>query len=269
MPKNKLLLFFLPLLFFIFPPIAKAQIVINEFSSGTTSDWIELYNISTQSANLSAYKLMDSGSNDKILSGEIASGGFVSFSFSNWLNNDGDSVRLFKEDFLVDLIGYGGNDQVCPAGSGESIGRYPDGNSTIERFSGPTRDSSNNSSTLNPCPTPTPTPTPTSTATPTPTPTPTPTKTPTPTPTKTPTSKPSPREEPIVESETPDNSQILGLREQLKTPEPEEEKTPKKKFPVFPVILIIVGAGLMGFAGYTLFKKMKSEGYNNQSEENN
>ena len=110
----------------------------------------------------------------------------------------------------------------------------------------------------------------TQTPSPSPSPLPAPTPVKTSTPTKTPTPKPSPKEEIVLESQTSNSDQVLGLREQLKTLEPEgDEESPKKKFPVLPVILIIFGAGLMGFAGYTLFKKMKTEGYNNQSEENN
>lgn len=266
--KSKILqtLILVSSLFFLVPAQVKAQVVINEFNSGTTSDWVELYNISTQSANLSSYKLMDSGSNDKILSGEIAPGGFVSFNFSNWLNNDGDTVRLFKADVLVDSISYGGNSQVCLAGNGESIGRYPDGNSTIERFLTPTRDLSNNSATLNPCPTPTstptPTPTPAPTASPTPTPTTAPTKTPTPSPTKSPTPKPASTPE---ESATP-QSLVLGLRGETASPLAMSKPETKKKFPLLSFILIFSGLVFLGGAGFLVFKIQK-EGYNNGSGE--
>lgn len=235
------------LIFVLFPLTANAQIVINEFSSGTTSDWIELYDVSTESTDLSSYKLMDSGTNNKILSGTISPSGFISFSFSNWLNNGGDTVRLFKNDVLVDSIPYGGSDQVCTAGASESIGRYPDGNNTVERFSTQTRDFSNNSTTLNPCPTPTPEPTNTPTPTPTPTHTSTATPNPTAAPTKTPvsTSTKSPTPKPTIISSPSSTSEelVLGIQNSTYTPQasPEEEASSEKNFPIFPVILIVTG----------------------------
>jgi len=180
---NRILLIFgiLVIWLFAFPQKIFAQVVINEFSSGTTSDWVELYNTGSQSIDLSTYILTDSGTNTKNLQGTLNGGSFISFSFSNWLNNStADAVKLFNNSALIDSIYYGSENQVCFAESNNSIGRYPDGNNTIDRFLSPTRDLSNNSVTLYPCPTPTPTflptPSPTPTLTPSPTPTPTPTK---------------------------------------------------------------------------------------------
>lgn len=249
--------FFLGFVFFIsFPEIAKAQVLINEFSSGTTSDWIELYNISTESADLSSYKLMDSSTNDKPLSGSIPPGGFASFNFSNWLNNSTpDGVRLFNGSNLVDSIYYGDENQVCYALGTESIGRYPDGGNTIDRFSTPTRDASNNSATLNPCPAPTPVPT----QTPSPTPVPTPVSTPTfiPAPVKTPTPKPSPVK---TSSPTPfETPSVLGASDVnfLKTADPSPAPLPEKKnnFPVIAGIFIFLGIAFMSLAGFAAFKK--------------
>lgn len=88
-----------------------------------------------------------------------------------------------------------------------------------------------------PTPTSTPTPTPTATATPTAT----PTKTPTPTPTKSPTPIPTTTSSP---TSTPEQL-VLGVQETNNTftpqASPEEEVVPGKKFPVFPVILIVTG----------------------------
>lgn len=259
---NKLILFILFVLFFFVPASVHAQVVINEFSSGTTSDWVELYNTATEAADLASYKIMDSGTNDKVLSGNIPSGGFISFGFSNWLNNDGDTVRLFNNTDLVDSISYGGDGQVCLAGSGESIGRYPDANSTIERFLTPTRDSSNNSAILNPCPTPTPEPTPASTTAPTNTPTPTSTatpastKTPTPIPIKTKTPTPTATS---VESATPE-SLVLGLQGEEGSPSPVASPEAKNKIPLISFIFIFLGLGFIGGAGYLVYRN--SKGYN-------
>jgi hypothetical protein len=282
MPKLSALPGFLLSIFllFLFPSIANAQVVINEMSTWETSgDWVELF--SAEDINISGWKLRDGASTiietvpQGISIGPSTSKYYV-IEAGNRLNRDVDTIKILKSDdsTLVNEIDYGGFGQVCAAGSGESIGRYPDGNNTVDRFASPTKNLSNDQALLNPCPTPTPTPTPTSTATPTPTPIPSPTKTPTST--KTPTPKPTTTPEPEVGGVSDNNSgggiDILGLRNQLANEESSPsgvEGVSNKKFPVFPVILIIVGAGLMGFAGYTLFKKMKSEGYNNQSEENN
>lgn len=248
----------------------KAQVLINEFSSGSTSDWVELYNISTESASLATYKLMDSGTNDKALSGDIAPGGFVSFSFSNWLNNSTpDSVRLFNNNILVDSINYGGDGQVCYAGSSESIGRYPDGNNTIDKFVGPTRDTSNNSAVLSPCPTPTTTSTPTSTLTPTTTPTPTPTATPTIAPTPTPTVLRTPVATVKAVLKTPSptsDSQVLAARKELEaTSSPTSSPTLKsdsgKKMPVGAIVAMGAGAAFIGVAAFP-FIKGRLKGYN-------
>ncbi len=88
-------------------------------------------------------------------------------------------------------------------------------------------------------PTATPTSTPTSTPTKTSTPTATPTKTPTPTPTKSPTPKPTPLQSPSGQAE----ELVLGIQNST--------STPGKKFPVFPVILIV--AGFLCIAGAVFF----------------
>lgn len=301
MKKFYSVLFLVVLFFLLTPHKVFAQVVINEFSSGTSSDWIELYNTSTEAINLSSYKLMDSTTNDKVLSGDISAGGFISFSFSNWLNNDGDTVRLFNGDDLIDSISYGGEGQVCTSGDGESIGRYPDGNNTIDRFLISTRDSSNNGATLKPCPTPTPEPTPTnepnscngtcgsnancqsplvcyegycrnndcksvtdcncSTVTPTPT----PTVAPTSSPTSKPTSTPEEENEPNLISTA--EGDVLGLRENLEeketpTPEPEEGS---HKFNFLSLVFMVLGFIFIAFAGFSLLKRMKKD-YNKEGE---
>ncbi len=116
---------------------------------------------------------------------------------------------------------------------------------TGESSSGPTGDPSNDIvvqlSFVLPTPTPTETPIPTTAPTVTPTinPTPTPTKTSTPAPSKTPSPRPTLDSVAVETSE----SLVLGLRDTIFTPEasPEDEDVEEKKFPVFPVILIVTG----------------------------
>jgi hypothetical protein len=249
-------------------------VVINEFSSATSSDWVELYNAGDGSVDLGEYRLRDENPNNKKdLSGILESGEIVSFNYSNYLNVGGDTIKLFKisegNEIPEDSISYGSEGQVCSPSDAGSIGRYPsDGNNTHDRFAAHTRDLSNENATLDPCPTPTPEPS----ATPNPTSTPEPTSTPKPTPTvqKTPTPKPTikatatkkvvPTQSPVAIKQGEDSDEvILGLRNQLSiTPTENPGEESNRKFP-FPAILMIVGGiSFMGAAGYpfiTAFKK--------------
>lgn len=245
------------LIFFFNYSIAKAQVLINEFSTGSSSDWVELYNIATVSADLSTYKLMDSGTNDKTLSGSISPGGFISFNFSNWLNNStADGVRLYNGDILVDSIFYGSENQVCFASDTGSIGRYPDGGNTIDRFLTSTRDVSNNQANIYPCPSPTPSVNPTiaATAVPTTTSSPTPPSSPTPvlkTYTPRPTAKSTPQilGEEIIQSP---GVNILGITDNDATP---SASNSNKNFPFYAIIFIVMGLILIGVSFFLAYKK--------------
>lgn len=116
--------------------------------------------------------------------------------------------------------------------------------------------------------------TPTPTSTPVPTSTPTSTPTPMPTPTKAPIPKPSPKPSPTEISESIDTqeekrSDVLGLREGLSEPSPSPlvQGASEKKFPLAAILLIVGGLIIMGGAGFTLFRKIKAEGYNNSQNE--
>jgi hypothetical protein len=168
-----LLLLLAPELFL--PHEVFAQVLINEFSSwGTSHDWVELFNIGDSPVDLSQYIIRDSTQTNKInLSGEIAPRGFATFDFSNRLNRSDDEIMLLEledaKEISIDTVFYGGEGQVCAPGDGETVGRVTDGGNILERFSVGTRNTSNNSSTLDPCPAPTKTEIPTSKPTVTPT----------------------------------------------------------------------------------------------------
>lgn len=175
--------------------MAHAQIVINEVSSASTPEWVELYNTSSASATLKEYTI-DFGvetqkklfcDNDQILANSYR---LISLT-SSWLNNTGDTVNLRRGDDLVDSISYGTSSLAKPTSDTESITRSPDGSSNWIKTSLQTKQGDQVSFD---CPTPVPSPTPT--LTPTPTPTPTSTPTPTPTPTPKPSIKPSPSPSP-------------------------------------------------------------------------
>jgi hypothetical protein len=129
-----------------------------------------------------------------------------------------------------------------------------------DRLSSSTKDQPNPEKATDPCVPPT-TPIPTSTPTPSPTPTPTPTATPKPT--KTPTPKPSPTNQAIAGG-SENNSDILGLREQLNQEDEESGESEEKPFPLLAAGLIIIGVVFMGVGAYAFYRQKK--GYTGKSE---
>jgi hypothetical protein len=108
--------------------------------------------------------------------------------------------------------------------------------------------------------------TPTPTASPTSTPTATPTASPSPTPTPTPTStvKAAATKNPIATprsttyTDTENDEEILGLRENLvPSPSPEAEGEARGKVPFVAGLFLFLGIGLIGFAYYSFYAKKK------------
>ncbi len=243
----------------------------------TSGDWVELF--SPDDVDISGWKLRDSASTivetvpQGVSIGPSSSKYYV-ISAENRLNRNEDTIRLLMTDdsTLVNEINYGGAGQVCAPGSGQTIGRYPDGNSTLERFATTTENSSNDSASLDPCPTPTPTPIPTPTPTPSPLPTSTPTLTPTTRPTPTLTKTPTPTKPPSSEnneggglSQGESTLGILGLRSELdKAIENTGEAKSKKPFPVLAALLVGFGAILVGVSGFIFIKAKRR--YNGMDE---
>ncbi|MBI4089618.1 MAG: lamin tail domain-containing protein [Candidatus Levybacteria bacterium] len=192
-------------IFLSFQPFIKSsfasELVINEFLPNPPSgspEWVEFYNTSSASIDLSDYYFdddvsfdSDTGSSAKIaLSGILPASQTCYWDLSSYLNNNGDSPTLFKVEnnisTTVDIYSYSSSSAEL------TYARIPDGGSwnTSQQ---PTKASAK-CLDLAPTSTPTPTSTPVPTNTPTPTsaPTSTPTNTPIPTKTPTPTLKPSP-----------------------------------------------------------------------------
>lgn len=188
----------------LFSEKVSAQIVINEFSSATTDDWVEIYNITDSEIELSGFEMRDkTESNTVDMSGIISPKGFAEFDFSNKLNNPGDTIRIVRKDSqsVIDTVSYGDDGSNPAPIEGQSLGRKPDGHGSFVLLDGDSRGSSNNDQTIVTPPTPTPTNTPTPSRTPTPSKKPTPTRTPTPSKTPTPTKSPIPTEAEEKESE--------------------------------------------------------------------
>lgn len=108
---------------------------INEFSSHSASDWIEIYNGNTQAINLSGYIIEDGFPDTLNLSGTIAGQSYLVFN-TGMLNQDGDIIKLKNGSTIIDQVAYGayddGNllDNPTPPAAGESLARTPDGKDT-------------------------------------------------------------------------------------------------------------------------------------------
>jgi len=278
---------FITLFLFVFPKLAHAQLVINEFSSYTSDDWIELVNIGNADVDLSNYAIRDLTQNNKVsLSGILKPDGIKDFSFSDSLNKNGDVIKIIRleagaEVETIYYLCYGdeANNSLCSnpnsiriscvsddSAPTSSIGSYPsDGGNTFDRLS-PTRGGTNSTATLNPCPTPTPVPTnsptniPTNSPTITPTPTPKPSNTQTPTATKKPTNSPTEPEESPAEGD----ELVLGLSDSFlsQTPTPPEVSEgggSGNSFPFIPVLFIILGVGFIACAVFLVIKERKKD----------
>ena len=248
-----------------------SQVVINEFSSGSSSDdWVEIHVLPQESPlphDLSLYKLVDAADNEKILSSIIDPGGFAAFDWSNRLNNDGDEIKLIliSSNEEINTVSYGDEGGICAAESGQSIGRSPDGSGNFVRFSSSTKAASNSSSSEVLCSTPTPDPTPTAT----PKPTSTPTKFPTPPPTQKPTATPRVTPKSTLKAtstpktseteETNQEDEVASVVFETSSPSPIGEvagvSDEQNSFPVVAILPVLVGLGLVGFSGVSLFKR--------------
>lgn len=160
--RNVFFVIFFLILFFIFPPICFAQIVINEFYAPTTSDWVELHNTSDNPIDVSGWILDDEDTSTNMLEipqeTTISAKSIVAFEVKNRLNKPGDTIYLFNSsNEKKDSRSY---DQ--EVNNDVSFGRKPDGGSW-HKLSPPTKGQSNNSSDIvDPVSSPSPSPSPNS-----------------------------------------------------------------------------------------------------------
>lgn len=215
-------LFIAFLFLFLFANKAYAALYINEFSSNGDSDWVEIYNSDSSSVDLSSYILRDSTDSNKLeLSGTINGNGFKSFDWGNKLNNDGDTIKLLikSDESTVDTVIYGNSGALIAPAAGQTGGRSSDGLGKWVVFNSPTRDASNNSSSVYETPVPTATQTPTPTPNPTNTPTPAPTSTPIPSSTPVPTKKITPTEALKITQDPKLTPQVLAAQANAQEPQ--------------------------------------------------
>jgi hypothetical protein len=273
-------------IFLIKADIIKAQIVINEFSSETSPDWIELYNNSDQNVNLNGWVIKDTAitSVEEITENIIIpANGFCIRQVGTRLNKSGDRILLLDKTVQKDCVSYGdGNKVFCSLQADvkvpdatTSASRVTDGNDSwvikSPTYGYPNILTSNPGNVLlcwspTPIPTLTPAPTPSRTGTPRPTSISTPTSTPnitsTPKPLITPSANPKKSDKPLS-TEEPQEELVLGLRNELQSSSPVPTTNPetKKVFPVLPLVFISGGLICIILAGWGLFTKLHSDDY--------
>ncbi len=256
--------------FIISPTISSAEILINEFSSASDEDWVEIYNPDATSVDLSNFKLRDeSATNKLLLDGQLSSHEYVAFDWSDKLNNSGDTIKLIKIDgeVIIDQISYGSS-QILPKLISPQTGGRDESKSWVV-FTTETKGKSNTASVFL-------TPTPTSLPTSTPTALPTPTRTPTPTksPTKTPISTPTVVEKVVTHKTEKDeldekkkdvtiSPQVLAKTDSQITHPPVVSPTSiqvkgvKTQLPLITVITVVGGMSLLLLCGILIFLQLR------------
>ena len=267
-----------------------ASPLINEFSVAPSDkyDWVELY--SSESVDISGYKLADETGVFETIPASTTLGPGIYYVVSKYqrLDNEGDTIILKDtQDQTVDQISYGGEGEVCIPSSEGSIARIPDGGNVYDRLLVNSKGAANSQTATDPCPSPTPIPTNTSAPTPNPTDSPVPTKTPTPTKAPTSTTTPTIKAAPTINliitpttflgEEVNENNQgdlllagsgVLGeentIADNVSTKSGSNKKD--KPFPVFAIFFIVTGGIFISFAVF-LFVKQRKMRENKDNEE--
>jgi hypothetical protein len=138
------------------------KIFINEFlashtNSSSSEDWVEIYNPINNTIDLANCDLVDGANNTLSLTGTLnGATKYKAFDWTNRLNNDGDVIKLYCYDTLLDSVSYGNwddgnvNDNAVSPIEGKSIGRTQDGDNTnnnlndFKIFDMPTKELPNN-----------------------------------------------------------------------------------------------------------------------------
>lgn len=132
-------------IFFNVQIVFASNIVINEILPNPSSgnDWVEIYNPTSNSINLSNYIVKDSTSSLKTLSQTISGNGFLVVEVGKRLDKSGDNIYLLDNSGLeLDKYVY-----TSDPGKDISFGRFPDGE-TWHTLSTPSKSLTNNSSPL-------------------------------------------------------------------------------------------------------------------------
>lgn len=128
-----------------------SSILINEFmfDPDDGSDWVELYNRSSTTVDLTNWKLDDNTSTMTTLSGSLPAKGFLAFNVSNRLDAsspNGDTIKLINaQGTLVSQVSYkdattiNGAQNIGDVEEGQSVGRQTDGAYFWQVFEDPTK----------------------------------------------------------------------------------------------------------------------------------
>lgn len=124
---------------------ADSHVVINELlpHPSTGSEWVELYNPTGQTVDLTGWQLKDAANNTfGTMPASIAIGSYAIITDANVLNNSGtETVTLLDSANAVqDSVSYNGADIAADA----SFGRITDGSASMTQFAYPTQASANN-----------------------------------------------------------------------------------------------------------------------------
>ncbi len=125
--------------------MVQGAVVINEISSYTSSDEIELFNSGPNDVSLDGWTLTDVQGNEVTLDGRtITSGSLLVVSMRNFLGRDGDAVVLNDPEQAVDNLFYGNAGGEPQPGEGQTLARVHNGNAQWIVTDEPTLGSANN-----------------------------------------------------------------------------------------------------------------------------
>ncbi|MBU1039129.1 lamin tail domain-containing protein [Patescibacteria group bacterium] len=122
------------------PTVLPGEVVINELVSDPTEgsdEWVEIYNRTNRTIDLSLFSLSDGGNSKTYLSGSLGTNDssrfYVIRSPKGNLNNSGDTLLLRYQETIIDQISYGAWDDGNITNNAPaiikpySLGRLPDG----------------------------------------------------------------------------------------------------------------------------------------------
>ena len=242
-----------------FITLVSAQVVINEVSPFSDTEWVELYNASESAEYLKTYFLDDDASfesdekskDKKSLAGiNLSNTTYPVFEgFSAFFNNPGDTVVLFDANGNIkDQYIYSEN-----YGDNLTFGRNPDQTGSFVLLESATKGSKNSGIKASPNPTPS--------ISPTPKPSVSPSVTPSPISTSSPSPKPTPKPTPKRSSSLPQpNEEVLGIQELASSPIAQlttQPELPAANTPAsFPtgIVVIIIGLTISGAGGYWAYR---------------
>lgn len=267
--------FLIGLFFLLFPNTIKAEILINEFSSNSDIEWVELYNNSVTTVDLTNWTISDDSQAPELISGTINGGGFFVFERpEGWLNNSGgDSITLKESGTIVrDTLVYGkSGSSIGTPDADKSAGRTPNGSSNWQNNLTWSKSDSNPDQApivLPPSPSPSPNPAPLPPSpSPSLAPSPIPSKSPSPVPSKPPSPKPSKTPVSTPQEENLGRGETLGVGVSASSsPSSQREAPGDRQFPLFAISLIAGGLSLVGLASFLFFRSYQKDQKQNTEE---